>query len=77
MKRFQFSIASLLGVVVAVAFGIAALRSATDAWDSSVLGITLFTLLVAVLLAVHRTVALVVALIGGRLSSSLYGTLPD
>lgn len=55
MKRFQFSIASLLGVVVAVAFGIAALRSATDAWDSGVLGITLFTLLVAVLLAVHRT----------------------
>jgi hypothetical protein len=50
----RFAIASWLGAVVAAAFGLAALRAATDFWDSSVFGFTLLALLVAVLLAVHR-----------------------
>jgi hypothetical protein len=55
MARFRFSIASLLGVVLFVAVGAAALRAATDPWDAGVFGITLLLLLTAVLLAVHRT----------------------
>jgi hypothetical protein len=55
MRRFQFSIASLLSTILVVALGIASLRSASDAWDSGVLAIVLLTLLVAVLLAVHRS----------------------
>jgi hypothetical protein len=55
MRRFRFSIASLLGLVLFVAVGIAALRASTDAWDSGVFGATLLALLVAVLLTVHRT----------------------
>ncbi len=55
MGRFRFSIASLLGIVLFVAIAIAALRASNDAWDSSVLGLTLLTLLAAALLAVHRT----------------------
>jgi hypothetical protein len=55
MARFRFSIASLLGVVLFVAVGAAALRAATDPWDAGVFGITLLLLLTAVLLAVHRS----------------------
>jgi hypothetical protein len=55
MRRFRFSIASLLGVVLLVAIAVAALRAATDPWDSGVFGVTLLTLLIAVLLTVHRT----------------------
>jgi hypothetical protein len=55
MRRFRFSIASLLGVVLFVALAVAALRASTDAWESGVLGLTLLILLTAVLLAVHRT----------------------
>jgi hypothetical protein len=54
MRRFRFSIASLLGVVLFVAVGVAALRAADDAWDCGVLGQNLLALLTAVLLAVHR-----------------------
>ncbi|HWE36964.1 MAG TPA: hypothetical protein VG406_10395 [Isosphaeraceae bacterium] len=54
MRRPRFSIASLLGVVVFVAVGLAALRAASPAWDAGLLGVTLGALLVAVLLAVHR-----------------------
>jgi hypothetical protein len=54
MRWFRFSIASLLGVVVFTAFAIAALRAATEAWDSGVFGTTLIVPLSAVLLAVHR-----------------------
>ena len=54
MRRIRFTIASLLGVVLFVAVAFAALRAATDAWDSGVFGLTLGLLLTSVLLAVHR-----------------------
>jgi hypothetical protein len=55
MRRPRFTIASLLGIVLFLAVGLASLRAATDAWDSGVLGITLILLLVSVLLVIHRT----------------------
>jgi hypothetical protein len=55
MRRIRFTIASLLGVVVFVAVAFAALREATDLWDSGVFNLTLLTLLSAVLLATHCT----------------------
>jgi DNA-binding transcriptional ArsR family regulator len=55
MRRFRFSIASLLVVILFVSVALAALRMPTDAWDSGVLGLTLLILLTATLLAVHRT----------------------
>jgi hypothetical protein len=54
MRRFRFSIARLLGVVFYVAVAVAALRAATDAWDSAIFGLTLLAFLTAVLLAIHR-----------------------
>ena len=55
MRRHRITIAGLLGLVLFLAVGLAALRSADDAWDSGVLGVTLAVLLISVLLAVHRT----------------------
>src|SRR4051794_10165401 len=55
MRRFRFSIASLLVVVLFVAVGFAALRESNDLWDSGLFTMTLTGLLVSVLLAVHRT----------------------
>ena len=55
MARPRFTIAGLLGMVVFLAVGLAALRAATDAWDSGVFGVTLTLLLTSLLLAVHRT----------------------
>jgi hypothetical protein len=54
MRRFRFSIAGLLGVVLFIAVALAALRASTDAWDSGILGVALLSLLTATLLAVHR-----------------------
>ena len=55
MRRPRITIAGLLGFVVFIAVTSAALREATDLWDSGVFGVALLTLLVSVLLAVHRT----------------------
>jgi hypothetical protein len=55
MRRFRFSIASLLGVVLFAALALAALRAATDAWDSGVFTTTVLIFLVALLLTVHGT----------------------
>ena len=55
MRRFRFSIASLLGVVLFISVALAALRDPTDAWDSGILGLILLSLLTAILLTVHRT----------------------
>ena len=55
MRLPRFTIRSLLGVVLFASVALASLRASTDAWDSGVLGLTLLTLLTAVLLAVHRT----------------------
>lgn len=55
MRRFRFSVASLLGVILFISVALAALRASTDVWDGCLLGLDLLILLTAVLLAVHRT----------------------
>jgi hypothetical protein len=55
MTRLRFSIASLLGLVLFLAVSLAALREATDVWDSAIVTGTLGLLLASVPLAVHRT----------------------
>ncbi len=55
MRRFRFSIASLLVVVLYVAVGFAALRESNEIWDSGLFTLTLAALLISILLAVHRT----------------------
>ena len=54
MKRIQFTIASLLAVVLLVAVGVAALREASGLWESGILTLTLAALLISILFAVHR-----------------------
>lgn len=47
----------MLGAILFVAVGFAALREANDQWDSTLFSLTIALLLIAVLLAVHRTEA--------------------
>jgi hypothetical protein len=72
MRRLRFSIASLLMLVLFVAVAIGALREATDIWDSAVFSLTLGLLLVAVLLAVHRTDRIRAFWVGFALFGSVY-----
>ena len=55
MRRFRFSIAAMLGVVLFAAVAVAALRQADALWDSTLFSLALGLLALAVLLAVHRT----------------------
>jgi hypothetical protein len=55
MARIRFSISSLLGLVLFVAIAAAALRAASDLWDSGLLSATVALLVAAVLFALHRT----------------------
>lgn len=55
MRLPRFKIRTLLGFVLVVAIAVAALRAADELWDSGMLGLTLLSLMTAVLLAVHRT----------------------
>jgi hypothetical protein len=58
MHHLRYNIASALGAILFVAFGLAALREADNAnelWDSWLFSLTLGLLLFAVLLAAHRT----------------------
>ena len=54
MTRPRFTIAGILGSVVLVAIGLAALRSATDTWDGGVFGVILTVLMISILLVIHR-----------------------
>jgi WD40 repeat protein len=54
MRRFRFRIGSLLILIIFLGVGFAALREATDLWDSIVLSVTIGALLVSLLLAIHR-----------------------
>jgi hypothetical protein len=54
MKRIRFNIASLLGVILILGVGFAALREASDLWESGIFTLTLAALLISILLAVHR-----------------------
>jgi hypothetical protein len=54
MRRPRFTIGNLLVLVLFLAVGLAALRAASEGWDSAVFGLTLLVMLASVLLAVHR-----------------------
>jgi hypothetical protein len=54
MKRFRFNIASLLGIILVLGIGFAALKVASDLWESGVFTLTLGALPISVLLAYHR-----------------------
>jgi hypothetical protein len=53
MRRFQCSIASVLGLVLFLAVACAALRQADELWDSAVFSLTVVVLVTSVLLAIH------------------------
>jgi hypothetical protein len=55
MRQLRYNIASALGAIVFVAVGFAVLREADPWWDRWLFSLTLGLLLVAVLLAAHRT----------------------
>jgi hypothetical protein len=55
MRDFRFNIISILGAIVFVGFGFAALRQTDDLWNSSLFSLTIGLLLAAVLLATYRT----------------------
>jgi hypothetical protein len=55
MARLRFSIAGLMGVVLALSIGIVSLRSASDAWAAFILLMTLGILTLSVLGIVYRT----------------------
>ncbi len=55
MRYSQYKIAGILGAILFLAVGFAALRESHDLWDSGLFSLTLGLLLAAVLLAVHRT----------------------
>ena len=55
MRRIRFNIASMLGIILVLGVGFAALRQASDLWDSGVFTVTLGVLSISILLAIHRT----------------------
>jgi hypothetical protein len=55
MRKLRFNIANLLVIILVAAIGFAALRESTDLWESGILTATVAILLIATLLAVHRT----------------------
>ena len=55
MRRLRFNIANLLGVILVLGVGFAALRESSDLWESGVFTLMLAALLISILLAVHRT----------------------
>ena len=57
MRNLRFNIASILGVILFLAVGFAALRESNDYWDSGLFTLTLGVLLVSVLLSIHRSEA--------------------
>ncbi len=54
-RRFRFTIASLLVVILFLGVGIAALRQSSDLWNSGLFTLTLAVLLISIPLAVQRT----------------------
>jgi hypothetical protein len=70
MRRFRFTIGSLLITVVVLAIGFAAILQSTDLWDSCIFTLTLGILLTSILLMIHgkgsaRAFWLGLALFGG------------
>jgi hypothetical protein len=55
MQRFRFTIGSLIGFIVICGVAFAALKESTDWWERGTFSLTVASLVVSVLLAVHRT----------------------
>ena len=55
MQRFRFTIGSLIGFIVICGVALAALKESTDLWERGTFSLTVASLLVSVLLAVHRS----------------------
>jgi len=55
MRTFRFNIASLLVIILVLGVGFAALREASDLWESGLFTVVLGSLLISILVAVHRT----------------------
>jgi WD40 repeat protein len=72
MRRIRFTIGGLLAVVLFLAVAIAALREATDLWDSGVFTMTAGLLVVAVLLVIHGTGPMRAFWLGFALSGGCY-----
>ena len=72
MAKFRFNIASLLGIVLFVAVGVAALRESSDLWESSIFSMTSGMLLISNLLTIHRTETRRAFWLGFALSGSAY-----
>jgi hypothetical protein len=54
MRRFRFKIASLLGAILVLGVGFAALRESSDFWESGIFTGTIGVLLLSILLAAQR-----------------------
>lgn len=72
MPKARFNIASLLGVILVLGVGIAALRESSDLWESGVFTLTLAALLISILLAIHRAEKLRAFWVGFALFGSTY-----
>src|SRR5262249_48750573 len=55
MQRFRFNIAALVGLIFACGVAFASLKESSELWESAVFSLTLVVILVAALLAIHRT----------------------
>lgn len=54
MMRIRFNVASLIGVILVLGVGFAALREKTQLWESGVFTLTLAALLISILFAIRR-----------------------
>jgi hypothetical protein len=54
MRRFRFSIRSLIGVIFICGFSLAALKESSEWWEKGTFSVTVLILLTSVLLAIHR-----------------------
>src|SRR5262249_27984270 len=55
MQRFRFNIAALVGLIFACGVAFAALKEASELWESAVFTLTILVFLIAALLAIHRS----------------------
>jgi hypothetical protein len=75
MNRIRFNIAGLLGVILVLGVGFAALRESSDLWESGVFTLMIVVLLMSILLAIHRTQKRRAFWLGFALVGSIYLTL--
>ena len=72
MRRFRFSIGSLIGFILICGVAVAALKESSDWWEKGTFSVTLLILLTSVLLAIHRAGAPRQFWLGFALFGSVY-----